>query len=627
MSLGISKTVLRRIVLGNLLVAALLCLATGLSMHANYKADMELGVAVTRNQARSLGLELTAELRLVDNALSSIASRFRTRSFDGLPAAQRALQDMLQEQRALIPFVTALRAADGDGQVLLIASEVTEPFSVQNRDYFEQARRTDQMVVSAPLVSQSFDKWAIVLARRLQAEDDSFQGIVYAIVAAEHFQRLFSQQSLGPDSAMALRTDDARLVARFDANQPQSEEGTGGAVVSEQYHEALRHHAEHGWYITPTLLDGVERITAYQRLTNYPLTVSTGLGTETYLAMWRASAWRAWGLTGLCIVLIALGSVSLYRLQKRERLAKIKVTELLKEQELFIDNDLIGIARLRDRQVLWTNQAMQRLAKRSAQNLLGAPIRILYTDDAAYQQGGELAYGSLRARGKFHTQMQLLGSDAQRLWVDVSGIRLNDEESLWIFVDIDGLKRDEQTAQYLAKHDALTGLANRRALEETLEHELAASLAKAGHALLAVCFMDLDGFKRVNDTYGHDAGDEVLKVVAARLKAQARASDCVARLGGDEFVALLVGLGSPQEAVEIMERCLAAITQPIRLRNAAVVHVGASMGVALNAESGDSAAKLLQLADEAMYAAKRAGKGRIVVARSPHDLRVPEDQP
>lgn len=620
MSLKIPKTVLRRIVLGNLLVACLLCLATWLSMQANYQADMELGVAVTRNQARSLGLELTAELRLVDNALSSVAHRFRTRSAEGLPATNLALHEMLQEQRALIPFVTALRITDAVGQVRLVSSETDAPFSVADRDYFDQARGSDQMVVSAPLVSHAFDQWAIVLARRLQAGDGSFQGIVYAVVAAEHFQRMFSRQSLGPDSAMALRTDGAQMVARFSTNQPASTHRMGGTVVSSRYHAALRQNPDNGWYITPTLLDGVERITAYQRLTNYPLTVFTGLGTETYLAMWRASAWRAWGLTGLSILLIALGSISLYQLQRRERLAKLKVTELLKAQELFIDNDLIGMARLRDRKVLWTNQAMQRLVKRSPADLLGAPTRIIYTDDASYQQVGELAYGALRAKGKFHTQMQLLGSDAGLLWVDVSGIRLNDEESLWMFVDIDGLKRDEQTAQHLARHDALTGLANRRALEQALEQGLVAAPGKPGPGLLAVCFMDLDGFKLVNDEHGHDAGDEVLRVVAARLKAHARASDCVARQGGDEFVVLLAGLASAQDAVDIMQRCLVAITQPIRLQQGATVQVGASMGIALNAEADASGARLLQWADEAMYAAKRAGKGRIVVARAARHL-------
>jgi hypothetical protein len=218
-----SHTLLRRIVLGNLVVAALLCFATWFSMHANYRADMDLGIAVTRHQARSLSLELAAEVRLVDNALSSIANRYRTRSFEGLPTANLALYEMLQEQRALIPFVTALRTTDSKGEVLITPSEIDEPFSVGDRDYFAQARTTDQMVVSEPLVSHSFGKWSIVLARRLLSEDGSFQGIVYAIVASEHFHDLFQRQSFGSSSAMALRTDQALLVARYPGASQDAE--------------------------------------------------------------------------------------------------------------------------------------------------------------------------------------------------------------------------------------------------------------------------------------------------------------------------------------------------------------------------------------------------------------------
>ncbi|MEG2047207.1 MAG: sensor domain-containing diguanylate cyclase [Comamonas sp.] len=593
-----SSQLLRRIVLGNLLVAALLCFATWFSMHANYRADMDLGVAVTRHHARSLSLELDAELRLVDNALSSLASRYRTRSLDGLPAANLALYEMLQEQRALIPFVTALRTTDREGEVLTPPSEIDEPFSVADRAYFAQARVTDQMVVSDPLVSHSFNKWSVVLARRLQSDDGSFQGIVYAIVAAEHFHQLFQRQLFGPHSAMALRTDQALLVARYPAGNQDAEAGIGKATVSPEYHRAINHNREEGWYITPTLLDGVERITAYQRLPGYPLTVFTGLGTEAYLAMWRASAWRAWGLTGLCIALIALGSVALYRLQQRER-------RIRKEQELVIDNDLIGMARLRDRKILWTNPALRRLLKQPATALQGASTRMIYADDATYQLIGEKAYGSLQARGKFHTQFQLQTADGKLLWVDVSGTLLNTEESLWIFVDIDALKQGEQAANHLANHDALTGLANRRALEDTLNQELASG------RMVAVCFMDLDGFKQVNDTQGHDAGDEVLRVVAARLMTQARAGDCVARLGGDEFVVLLSSLRAPEEALSAMRRCIDAVRQPIALQDGIMAQVGISIGIAISTE-GCPAATLLQRADEAMYAAKQAGKGRIV---------------
>lgn len=593
-----SHKLLHRIVLGNLLVAALLCFATWLGVHANYRADMDLGVAVTRHQARSLSLELAAEVRLVDNALSSIASRYRARSFDGLAAANFALYEMLHEQRALIPFVTALRITDSAGEVLITPSEIDVPFSVAERAYFAQARETDRMVVSEPLISHSFGKWSIVLARRLQAEGGQFQGIVYAIVAAEHFHQLFKRQSFGTSSAMALRTDRALLVARYPAASQDADAGIGKAAVSSEYHQAISRNSEEGWYITPTLIDGVERITAYHRLPGYPLTVFTGLGTEAYMAMWRASAWRAWGLTGLCIALIALGSVALYRLQQRER-------RIRKEQELVINNDLIGMARLRERKIVWTNPAMRRLLKQPAAALQGASTRMLYPDEASYRRIGEKAYASLLARGKFHAQFQVQNAEGKLLWVDASGTLLNAEESLWILVDIDALKQGEQAANHLANHDALTGLANRRALEETLNQEL------ADGQMLAVCFMDLDGFKQVNDTQGHDAGDEVLRVVAARLTAQARAGDCVARLGGDEFVVLLSGLRTSGEAMSVMKRCMEAVRQPIALDGGVMVQVGSSIGISIST-AGSSSANLMQSADEAMYSAKHAGKGRIV---------------
>ena len=593
-----SHKLLHRIVLGNLLVAALLCFATWLGVHANYRADMDLGVAVTRHQARSLSLELAAEVRLVDNALSSIASRYRARSLDGLSAANFALYEMLQEQRALIPFVTALRITDSAGEVLITPSEIDVPFSVAERAYFAQAREADRMVVSEPLISHSFGKWSIVLARRLQAEGGQFQGIVYAIVAAEHFHQLFQRQSFGTSSAMALRTDQALLVARYPAASQDADAGIGKAAVSSEYHQAISRNSEEGWYITPTLIDGVERITAYHRLPGYPLTVFTGLGTEAYMAMWRASAWRAWGLAGLCIALIALGSVALYRLQQRER-------RIRKEQELVINNDLIGMARLRERKIVWTNPAMRRLLKQPAVALQGASTRMLYPDEASYRRIGEKAYGSLLARGKFHAQFQVQNAEGKLLWVDASGTLLNAEESLWILVDIDALKQGEQAANHLANHDALTGLANRRALEETLNQEL------ADGQMLAVCFMDLDGFKQVNDTQGHDAGDEVLRVVAARLTAQARAGDCVARLGGDEFVVLLSGLRTSGEAMSVMKRCMEAVRQPIALNGGVMVQVGSSIGISIST-AGSSSANLMQSADEAMYSTKHAGKGRIV---------------
>lgn len=606
-----SNRILRLIVLGNLLVAGILCTATWMSQRAHYQADMDFGVSVTTNQARSLSLELAAEMRLVDNALATITRRYQTRSADSLQAAEHLLPDLIHEQRPLIPFVAALRTADRHGRVQPAPGSAEASFSVANREYFRQSVLTDGMVISPPLVSLPLDKWVIVLSRRRQSADGSFQGIVYATVTAEHFQKLFHHQSFGQDSAISLRTDDHRLVARFSATRKDTMAGVGGTAVSSEYYAALRRNREHGWYIAPTRQDGVERITAYQRLTGYPLTVYTGLGIHTFLASWRASALRAWAFTCLSILLIGLGSISLYRLQRRKHLAMLKVSELLREQRLFIDNDLIGIARLRARRILWVNQAIPRILKYPASALVGAPMRMLYPDDETYDRLGAIAYEALHKHDKFHAQIQLLTGEGSLLWVDISGVRLDTDDSLWIFVDIDGLKRNEEAARHQAKHDALTGLANRLGLEERLEAALAAA-SRTGERI-AVCFMDLDGFKPVNDTLGHDAGDEVLRIISARLRAQERACDCVARLGGDEFVILLTGLKSADDAVSAMQRCLDSIQQRIVLDSGSGVNVGGSIGIALNLDT-DNSADLLQRADEAMYAAKRAGKAQIVVA-------------
>ena len=161
----------------------------------------------------------------------------------------------------------------------------------------------------------------------------------------------------------------------------------------------------------------------------------------------------------------------------------------------------------------------------------------------------------------------------------------------------------------LATHDALTGLPNRGSLHEVLARELGPVASRARPAVpTALLFCDLDGFKRVNDQHGHEAGDQLLKVVAERLRGCVREGDLVARLGGDEFV-LLLPRTARAEALSIAERVLASVQQPILLTSGAT-QVGVSIGVALS-EPTSSADELLNRADAAMYEAKAQGKGRV----------------
>jgi diguanylate cyclase (GGDEF)-like protein/PAS domain S-box-containing protein len=176
--------------------------------------------------------------------------------------------------------------------------------------------------------------------------------------------------------------------------------------------------------------------------------------------------------------------------------------------------------------------------------------------------------------------------------------------------DVTERKVSEAQLRHRAFHDPLTQLPNRALFYDRIEH--AQHRARREGQLVAVCMLDLDDFKSVNDTHGHAAGDELLVAVAQRLRGCLRSGDTAARLGGDEFGILVEGIGEPSEAIQVAERVLAAMRQPFEAAGEQM-HVGPSVGVAIAASGDEPVEDLVRHADVAMYAAKRHGKGRYEV--------------
>jgi len=182
--------------------------------------------------------------------------------------------------------------------------------------------------------------------------------------------------------------------------------------------------------------------------------------------------------------------------------------------------------------------------------------------------------------------------------------------ALAAFHDISARKQAEDELRHAALHDPLTDLANRSLFEQHLVQ--AAARAQRSRSLFAVAFIDLDGFKAVNDQLGHRAGDQVLLATARRLRRALRASDILARIGGDEFAVLLEGLDQAQEAELVARRLAHHLHEPVPLDHGAETRVTASVGLALG--SGDTTAtELLARADHAMYRAKAEGGERYTV--------------
>lgn len=200
------------------------------------------------------------------------------------------------------------------------------------------------------------------------------------------------------------------------------------------------------------------------------------------------------------------------------------------------------------------------------------------------------------------------------MFVKVNRIASDNEKDEFDMVltlsDLSNVKEMERL-EHLAHHDALTGLANRAQLYKVMDDVVTSSHYSNQH--FAVIYLDLDGFKEVNDSYGHDAGDEILKEVSNRLLSQVRAGDLVARLSGDEFV-LIIKQTNKVLLAKLAERLLDLIGQEVNYKQRSL-HVGASLGIHLVDGSERDIDVILKVADEAMYQAKRKGKGQFVFAR------------
>lgn len=216
-------------------------------------------------------------------------------------------------------------------------------------------------------------------------------------------------------------------------------------------------------------------------------------------------------------------------------------------------------------------------------------------------------------------ELPALRRDGSSLTVEVR-IRAHDLEDRTMFSaflhDITARKQEQAQREYESRHDVLTGLLNRRALLESIP--LAQARAGRNGKTVGMLFIDLDGFKAVNDSQGHEAGDALLREIAARLRAGVRKTDSVYRLAGDEFTVLLEDMADTfDDAHTVAEKLISSIAEPVLLPGRAV-RVRASIGIALDSGKAERAPdELLKEADHFMYQAKKAGRGRVCSARHP----------
>lgn len=283
---------------------------------------------------------------------------------------------------------------------------------------------------------------------------------------------------------------------------------------------------------------------------------------------------------------------------------------------------MFEIAPQRSGRITRCNQAMANILGRSSDAVLGMTVTELAENESSSGATGLEQLLTLCVGQSFEGETAFRRKDGAKVWGAVSASLVapggRHSYGICLVEDITSRKRVEAELQHLATHDRLTGLPNRALFMDRIDQALAAAERRSPDGV-GVVFLDLDGFKPVNDTWGHAEGDEVLKAVARRIQASIRTGDIAARLGGDEFAVLCPAVSGITELRSVAERIRAEIRRPVRLADGGTYDkLSVSAGV-VTSEAGCTAEGLLQRADRLMYSAKRSGKNSITTGERPEE--------
>ena len=252
--------------------------------------------------------------------------------------------------------------------------------------------------------------------------------------------------------------------------------------------------------------------------------------------------------------------------------------------------------------VLFVSAGFGRMLGYDPGEVIGKPIfRLVHPDDrvGTMHQAQAVMSGAIQRhyRNRYiHKQGHSVDIQWSACWLPDHGVRIG------VAHEVTELRQAERELEYRATHDPLTGLPNRHRLQHELQYAL--QHATRSGSGLAVLYLDLDGFKHINDQHGHEVGDRLLREAAQRLHKGMRKDDLIARVGGDEFVALLPGCDDVHAALTVAEGLRASLKRPCDLPEGAF-HLDASIGIACFPDNGNDAETLLAHADRAMYESKR----------------------
>ena len=604
-----------------LLWAAIFLHLSRLLEQTNSHATKEL-----HNLAHAFAEEVHSSINSIDLTLLDLREHWRGDRAEFMKLIswrQRYLENEVVFQVAVIDGKGMLVFSSIDSQVKPVDLSDREHFRVHSEDH------TDKLFISKPLLGRISQRWSIQFTRPLRDERGAFAGVIVLSVAPDYFARFYDNIDLGGDSSITLLRNGGEILAR----SPKQDMAMGKTITGAPF---LKKDGGYipvtGIYQRASQVDGVERLFAWRFLSKGDLAVLVGRSKEEILRPYVGQR-KTYVMAGAGVtVLLALFCYFLLEgVRQRARAAAVLAeSEARWKAALEGAGDGVWDWDLKKGEVLLSAQAQQMLGLDTDRIASGPEFfdRLVHPDDVAgVQQCLEEHIRGLTE--SFSHECRVRCSDGGWKWILARGMVMSRtregraKRMVGTYTDTTERRDKEDLARHLAEHDALTGLPNRVLFYDRLRQAIA--VAKRDRKPLAVMFIDLDKFKPVNDHFGHDMGDLLLKQVAKRLRGCLRASDTLARLGGDEFTVILPAIAAERHAVTVAENIRYALNQPFDVAGHAL-SISSCVGIAIYPDHGDNEAELTKNADSAMYRAKDGGRNAVLVYRPADQEQAPSQQ-
>lgn len=608
---------------------------TVLALKLLYERDIGLAETRSRSVALAIELALSNEISKIDLSLSTLISEVGHHPLNEEDGAVHAIRDQVRQHRLQLVETEPWSLADAEGRVIFSEGGDALPgISLADQDYFKamKAGRLTGLVMTRPLRNSATGNEVVVFARAFKNSAGNFGGIAVIPLPLLYLYQLLATFDIGPDGVISLRDQEMGIITRFPSMHRGVPIAVGDTRMSPEATRLLQSGRMVGSYHARTAIDQVERIYGYRAISQGAFYTFVGVSKQAALAGWRN---LAVGLSAFLVLFLTVTNVSgllLHRYWKRQnafsrslqesndRLAASLEELGLRDKALLAAQDAggLGTYTLDIASGVWTSPAKldELFGIDSAfPRTVDGWLALIHADDRA-QMRSYFMHEVIAKRGVFDRQYRILRpSDGKVRWVRGLGKLEFDERGTPIRMsgtiqDITPLKESQRRLERMAFFDSLTSLPNRTLLSDRMRRAIAQCRRKEGQ-VLGVCYLDLDGFKAVNDQRGHAVGDQLLIEVAKRLQSCTRSIDTVARLGGDEFVVLFCGLEDGAAIENAVSRLLQTSSEPYHVGGMRAL-VTLSIGVTIFPfDAADEPDVLLRHADHAMYEAKRNGKNRM----------------